>query len=159
MEGTPLDKCFNDFDAKTKNTVLYTIGEIAARINSVEIDSRHPYVTSRGVWEGYIVNRLRERLTPLVHNKFILDAENCEFGDPLYEIAVIDVGNELEPAFLAGYQSVCSVDIETESGLYQFYKMERQALVTDVFANAVKNDKQLTTFHVEKFYELKQKLL
>ena len=201
IEGTPLDKCFDNFDTKTKNDVLYKIGETAARINSLQIDSNHPYIVSRGTWEEYIIERLRERLTPLIPNKiitqdeidaiveimcgcniskplsflhldlrrtnmiynngniFILDAENCEFSDPLWEIAVIDVGNELEPPLLEGYKNVHGKDLDIESNLYNCFKIERQALVTDLFLNEITNDKHMTSFHLDKFYDVKRKLL
>jgi fructosamine-3-kinase len=181
--------------------VLYKIGEIAAKINRIEIDSSHRYISSRGLWNEYIAKRLRERLEPLIHNEiitrdeieqiakimlsitvkqslsflhldmrrvnmiydkgniYVLDAENSEFGDPLFEIAVIDVGNELEPDLMKGYKSVSGDSFELEGELYNLYKMERQALVTHIFLNIVKNEPQLTELYLRKFYEVKNKLL
>ena len=199
IEGTPLNLCFNDFDPKTKNDVLYKIGEITARINSIEIDENHPYITNRKPWEDYMADRLHERLSPfvkngiitsdeikvitdgmrcskakrdkaflhldmrhvnMIYNKdgiFILDAENCEFGDPLFDLATIDVGGELEPVVIEGYKSICR-EIDLDDKLYYYYKMERQALVLDVFMNEVKTDTKLTQYYLDKFNEVKNKL-
>ena len=201
MPGVSLSQCFDSFDLKTKNNILYKIGEAAAKINSLKIDSRHHYISSRGLWNEYIAERLRERLEPLIPNEiitheeidkianimlgtsiekplsflhldmrrvnmvydngniYILDAENCEFGDPLFEIAVIDVGNELEPVLLDGYKSIYSDGLNVESDLYHCYKIERQALVTHLFLNVIKNDAQLAKFYLDKFFEVKSKLL
>ena len=89
---------------------------------------------------------------------FILDAENCEFGDPLFELAVIDVGGELEPPFIKGYKTV-NKDIDLNNELYNYYKMERQALVLHLFMNIIKSDTQSTKLYLDNFYELKKKLL
>lgn len=134
IEGKNLSACIKeDFDEQMKQDVYYKIGEITARINSVEINKNHSYITSRNSWEEYFANKLHERLIPLVQNNFIttveidkicenmrnkkathtrsfthldirpqnmifnkgdifvIDAEECEFGDPLNELAFIDL--------------------------------------------------------------------
>jgi fructosamine-3-kinase len=147
-----------------------------------------------------MAERLRERLTPLVHNGiiteveidkiandmhnrkaaktlsylhldmrrinmiynngdiFILDAENCEFGDPLTELATIDVGGEADLSLINGYKNIDG-NIDLNSELYHYYKMERQALVLHLFMNIVKNDTNSTQRYLESFYEIKDKIL
>jgi len=92
-------------------------------------------------------------------NIFILDAENCEFGDPLSELATIDVAQEFDPVLLEGYKNAYGGDIDLEDELYLYYKMERAALVLDVFMNAVKTDVKTTKYYLALFNELKGKLL
>lgn len=200
IEGTPLNKCFESFDTRTKKDILYKIGETAARINNIKIDGVHPYVCYRNSWEEYFADRLSERLIPLVknglisldevsvineylrnkkaaetmsflhldmrhvnmiHNNgniFILDAENCEFGDPLFELATIDVAGELEDSLPEGYQNTYRGEIDLESDWYNFYRMERTALVLDLFMNTIKNDTQSTRHYLDRFNEIKSKL-
>jgi len=198
--GTPLNLCFNDFTNTEKSNVLVKIGEIAAQINNIQIDSNHVYVTKRGLWEEFIADRLSDRFKPLINNVitqeesdkivknildkkalntlsflhldmrhvnmiynsghiFILDAENCEFGDPLFELAVIDVGGELFPSVVEGYKNLFSENLHLDSDLYDYYKMERQALVLHLFMNIVKNEEELTNLYLKRFAELKTKLL
>ena len=201
IEGTPLASCFNDFDTQAKNDVMYKIGEISAKINNIEIDSNHPYITNRTSWEDYMANRLKERFMALLKNNviiqdeideivnnmrqkkaikthsflhldmrrinmifnngniFILDAENCEFGDPLFELATIDVANEISAPLIDGYKNAYNKTIDLDGELYQYYKMERFSLVLDVFMNAVKSDTESTKYYLEKFHETKNKLL
>jgi fructosamine-3-kinase len=201
IEGVPLISCFNNFDTKTKNEILYKIGEISAQINSIEIDSNHHYVANRKSWEEYIANRLKERFTALEKNKvitndeidiicenmrfkkasknksflhldmrhinmiyndgaiFILDAENCEFGDPLFELATIDVAGEIDPILINAYKETYVENIDLNSELYHYYKMERLALVLSVFMNEVKNDVESIQLYLEKFNNTKNKLL
>jgi len=90
---------------------------------------------------------------------FILDAENCEFGDPLFELATIDNADELYPAVLEGYKNACHADINLDDDLYLFYKMERAALVLYVFTEEVKNDPESRQLYLKKFNELKERLL
>ena len=87
---------------------------------------------------------------------FILDAENCEFGDPLFELAVIDVAGELAPPLIEGYKSVFGSDVELDSGLYYLYKMERLALVLHLFMNIIKTDKESTQHYLDSFNKLKK---
>ena len=201
LEGTPLNLCFDDFNEKQKEDIYFRIGEIAAGINKLEIDNLHPYILSRGTWEYFFTQRLRERLLPLIKNDvithveidkiiygmrnkkakrtlsflhldmrfinmifnngqiFVFDAENCEFGDPLFELAVLEMNDYLTESFLAGYTSVFGETPDLDSDLFNFYKMERQALVLDVFMNAVKNDKSMTQKYLTSFTSLKNKLL
>ena len=58
--GIPLNQCIDELDIKSKKDVLYHIGEIAARINSIEIDNSHPYIASRGSWEVFVAERIRD---------------------------------------------------------------------------------------------------
>ena len=196
IEGVPLNQCF--LDAKSKRRVLYQIGEIAARINSMEIDKNHPYVINRGLWEVFVAERLRDRFIPLhkvitqdeaeiiadkINTKkasktlsflhldmrhinmilkkgsiFLLDAENCEFGDPLYELATIDCAGELDQSLIDGYKNAYTGNIDLKDELYYFYKMERAALVLHVFMNVVKTDTETTKKYLSMFNELKKRL-
>ena len=70
-----MNQCFNNFDNKIKNEIQYKIGEIAARINNIEIDSNHSYIINREPWEVFMAARLRERLTPLIKNEVISQTE------------------------------------------------------------------------------------
>ena len=199
IEGIPLDKCFDDLDVKVKNDTLYRIGELAANINNMVIAKEHPYVKTRGVWEIFISNRLRDRFIPLIHRKvitkdeadaiaekmlkksanknlsflhldmrrvnmiynkgdiFLLDAENCEFGDPLFELSTIDCGGELDKTLIDGYIQAYNGSIDLDDDLYYFYKMERMALVLHVFMNIVKSDIE-TQKYLKVFNELKHQL-
>jgi aminoglycoside phosphotransferase (APT) family kinase protein len=200
IEGTPLALCFRDFDTRTKNDILYKIGGIAAKINGIEIDGSHPYVSDRNSWEEYIADRLYERFKPficeiitqteadkitnsmrrkkaaktlsfvhldlrhvnMIYNNgdiFVLDAENCEFGDPLFELATIDVAGELGEPLLKGYNDVLGGEINLDDELYLFYKMERLALVLYVFMEEIKNDAKLTEYYLQGFLDIKNKLL
>ena len=101
------------------------------------------------------------RRVNMIYNKgslYILDAANCEFGDPLFELAVMDVGGELEPSVIAGYKRAGG-DADLNSGLYDYYKMECQALVLNLLMNRVKNDTKSTKIHLEGFSILKDRLL
>lgn len=200
FEGKKLSSCFReDFDEQTKNHIYYKIGEIAAQINSIEIDSQHPYVASRNSWEEYIAKRIYERLIELVKfdiitleeinkvcdnmrsNKaaktlsflhldirhsnmiynnsdiFLVDAENCEFGDSLHELAVIDVAQESNHYLLDGYKSVVNIDLNDE--LYYYYKMERNALVLNIYMNGWINDEAGKQHYLKEFNEVKSCLL
>jgi len=90
---------------------------------------------------------------------FLVDAENCEFGDPLYELAVIDVGGELGAAVTEGYGSVCGYVPNLSGGLYRYYFMERHALVLDVFMNIVRSDWKATEIYLRRFCEARDKLI
>ena len=90
---------------------------------------------------------------------FVLDAENCEFGDPLFELAVIDVAGELAPPLIEGYINISGNDMKLDDELYYLYKMERQALVLHLFMNLIKSDVNSTQLYLGRFNELKEKLL
>ena len=202
IEGTPLNLCFKDFDVQTQNDIYYIIGGIAAKINSLEIDSNHPYVSDRHSWEEYIADRLCERLKPFIGNNeiitqsevnkitnslrqkkaaktlsfvhidmrhvnmiyndgniYLLDAENCEFGDPLFDLATIDVAGEMSEFLIKGYNDVSGAKINLDDELYLFYKMERLALVLYVFMDEIKNNPKFTEYYLQRFLETKNKLL
>lgn len=201
IEGTSLNLCFKDFDTQEQNNILYRIGEITAKINKIEIDKQHPYVTNRISWEEFIADRLYDRLFALIKNNiitlseiekitnnlrkkkvdktlsflhldmrraniiykdsnlFILDAEKCEFGDPLFELATIDVARELNSSLLEGYKNAYGDNVNLDNDIYSYYKMEKQALVLNLFANSKKKDMKSAMFYLKKFYEMKNKLL
>ena len=105
------------------------------------------------------LRRINMVYDPANHGLIILDAENCEFGCPLFEIATIDVANELAPALSAGYKSVHGHDPDMGGELYLCYKLERLALVLNLFMNVNKTNKQQAGFYLDKFLETKNKLL
>ncbi|MCL2514258.1 MAG: aminoglycoside phosphotransferase family protein [Oscillospiraceae bacterium] len=86
---------------------------------------------------------------------FVLDAENCEFGDPLFELAVIDVGQELSETLIKGYKSVANIDLDSD--LYYYYKLERLGLVVDVFINQIINEP--SSLYLKLFNEAKERVL
>jgi aminoglycoside phosphotransferase (APT) family kinase protein len=101
------------------------------------------------------------RFINMIYNNgriFLIDAENCEFGDPLYELAVIDISDNLTLDFWAGYESISNKP-DIESDLFYLYKMERQALVLDVFLNVVKTEEELTRKYLAAFKQIKRRLL
>jgi len=90
---------------------------------------------------------------------FLFDAEECEFGDPLYELACIDMEWnywEMHDELLKGYQSVASIDLR--SGLYLYYKLERLAMVLDMhFNRGCMNS--FSQFYLNMFQEMKESML
>ena len=200
LEGEPLDKCFDSLNGQQKNNVYLKFGEIAGKINKMQIDVKHPFILSRGPWEDFFAIRLRERLTALIKNNlltnddinkiidnfqgrkaervlsflhidlrfanliyndghiYLLDAENCEFGDPLYELSVLKMNNYLTKHFLEGYSKFFGEIPDMDNELFYFYQMERCALVADVFLNEVK-DEALAKQYTELFNRLKSILL
>lgn len=179
LEGKILSSCIkDDFDEKMKKDIYYKIGEMAAQINSIEIDKNHPYVTNRNSWEDYFADKLSDRLIRLAENNFIttdeignicenmrsrkaihtlscthldmrpnnmiynngkifvIDAEECEFGDPLNELAFMELEWkmwEMYDYLLKGYKDV--LDINLNSELYYYYKLDRLGLILDMHFN------------------------
>lgn len=200
LEGMPLNIYYSSADKKEQDNTSYKIGEICAKINSLKIDTSHPYFTQRGDWQTFIVNRITERVAPfigqlislnevntiienlklqrventssflhldmrhinMIYNNshiFVLDAENCEFGDPLFDIATVDVGGGLNEAFLNGYKNIIGTHLNLNQYLYYCYKFERLSLVVNVFMNEVKSDVKSTAFYLEQFHQVKDELL
>jgi len=179
IEGKNLSSCLKeDFNEQMKKDIYYKIGEITAQINSIEIDKKHSYITSRNSWEDYFANKLYNKLIPLVKNGFItadeidkicenmrskkathtlsfthldirpqnmvynngdifvLDAEECEFGDPLNELAFTNLEWkmwEMYDYLLKGYKSVTDIDLDSE--LYYYYQLDRLGLILDMHFN------------------------
>jgi len=201
IEGIPLNLCFDGFGPEKRERILYQMGEMAAKINSLEIDPRHPYVSDRSSWETFFAKRLWERLVPLVgkhlitpreiqrlvdaaavkkarkslsflhldmrmvnmiHNDgrlFLLDAENCEFGDPLFELAVMDMNGCLTDSFAAGYSGVLGEMPDLRDELYDYYRLERLALVLDLLLNEVDSGGEEVFRYTADFHMIKCRLL
>ena len=201
IEGTPLNLCFENFNKEKRNDIYYKMGQVTAKINNLELDKNHKYVSQRNSWEEYIASRLYERLIPLMKNNlitvdeidkitnsikrkkaektlsflhldmrfpnmiynngkiFILDAENCEFGDPLYELAIIDITGHLTESFLNGYKNTYRNEVNLDNGLFYYYKMERQAALLNLFMNIIRNDEKATERCLQSFQILKIKIL
>ena len=90
---------------------------------------------------------------------FIIDAETCEFGDPLYELACINLEWhywEMFDYLFDGYKSVENIDINNE--LFYCYQLERLAEILDMHYNhGCANS--TTPYFENKFKQIKNKLL
>lgn len=67
---------------------------------------------------------------------FVIDAETCEFGDPLNELARINLQWhywENYDSLLNGYKDVLEVDIECE--MFYYYQLEQLAEILDMHLN------------------------
>ena len=63
---------------------------------------------------------------------FVIDAETCEFGDPLNDLARINLEWyywEMYDTLLDGYKSVMSIDTDNE--LFYLYQLEKLAEILD----------------------------
>ncbi len=89
----------------------------------------------------------------------VLDAENSEFGDPLFDVATVDFSGGLNEAFLKGYENILGASLDLNQYLYYCYKFERASLVLDLFMNEIKSDTQATALYFEQFHQIKDKLL
>ena len=203
LEGKPLNICLQeDFNASKKREMYYRIGEIAARINNIEISPSHSYVQNES-WESRFAGALQNRLYAIAKNNlvttdeadaicqhmrnakaartlsfthcdirpqnmiycakedkiFVIDAEECEFGDPLNEMALL--GNqwkmwEMFDCVLSGYRSV--LDINLDNTLYYFYQLCDLAMILDMHFNYdCKND--WTQLWIEMFHNAKSRAL
>ena len=90
---------------------------------------------------------------------FVIDAETCEFGDPLNDLARINLEWhywEMYDILLDGYKSVMSIDTDNE--LFYFYQLESLAEILDMHFNyGCANS--TTPFFENKFKEIKSMLL
>jgi len=66
--------------------------------------------------------------------------------------------SELELPLIEGYKTF-DKNINLNNELYDYYKMERLALVLHLFMNIIKSDTQSTKLYLDNFCELKKKLL
>ena len=122
-----------------------------------EIDRICGSMRSKKAARTFAFLHLDMRHSNMIYNNgdiFVLDAENCEFGDPLHELAVIDVAQESNDILIKGYKSVTDIDLESE--LYYFYKLERLGLVLDIHFNMINAPSQL---YLDIFNETKEKVL
>ncbi|MCL2740569.1 MAG: aminoglycoside phosphotransferase family protein [Oscillospiraceae bacterium] len=90
---------------------------------------------------------------------YLLDAENSEFGDPLFELAVLGMNGNLSPEFLEGYAEAYGWVPDMSAPFFKYYQMERAALVLDLFLNVVKDDGAMTERFLKVFGALKLDLL
>ena len=90
----------------------------------------------------------------------LIDAENAEFGDPLFEIARIDVYNEMKEAFYAGYMEEMGIEsIDRGSILYQGYKLESLAFLTNVFIHEIDAEEETVESMTHQTLRLKNRIL
>ena len=87
----------------------------------------------------------------------LIDAENCEFGDPLFELAVTEMNGYHDEAFAAGYANIAGRRPETDSELFYYYKLERLGLVLHVYLNEVRDASAAAPF-VRQFNDVMKKL-
>lgn len=90
---------------------------------------------------------------------FVIDAETCEFGDPLDDLARINLEWhywEMYDILLDGYKSVMRIDTDNE--LFYFYQLESLAEILDMHFNyGCANS--TTPFFEDKFKKIKSALL
>jgi len=90
---------------------------------------------------------------------FVIDAETCEFGDPLNELAFIRLEWtywDMFDAVIEGYKSVFNIDIENE--LVDFYTLECLGETLDMHYN-YNCSNRLTNYFVKMFNQIKNKIL
>ncbi len=90
---------------------------------------------------------------------FVIDAETCEFGDPLNELAFIRLEWtywDMFDAVIDGYKSVFDIDIENE--LVDFYILESLGETLDMHYN-YNCSNRLTSYFVKMFNQIKDKIL
>lgn len=89
---------------------------------------------------------------------FVIDAENCEFGDPLFELAALAMNDYLCEDFLAGYEGVFGSLPDLTGELFYLYQMERAALVLSVYIDEVEDEAMRRRF-AALFESLKERFL
>ena len=90
---------------------------------------------------------------------FVIDAETCDFGDPLNELAFIRLEWTYWDMFdvvMEGYKSVFNIDIENE--LVDFYILECLGETLDMHYN-YNCSNRLTSYFVKMFNRIKDKIL
>ena len=90
---------------------------------------------------------------------FVIDAETCEFGDPLNEIAFMSLEWtywDMFDAVIEGYKSVFDIDVENE--LIDFYILESLGETLDMHFNYDCSNR-LTNYFLEMFNQLKRKII
>lgn len=92
-------------------------------------------------------------------NLFVIDAETCEFGDPLNELARINLEWhfwEMYDCLFDGYKSVMNID--TDSDLFLYYQLEWLGELLDMHYNHGCMS-STTPYFLKKFNEIKDKLI
>ncbi len=90
----------------------------------------------------------------------LIDAENAEFGDPLFEIARIDVYGEMNDAFYKGYLEEAGLDrIDRGSVRYHGYELESLAFLTNVFIHEIEAEEETVENMKERTVRLKEEIL
>lgn len=79
----------------------------------------------------------------------VIDSEHCRIGDPLFELAIVDVAGLLTKDFLEGYFSTTNYDLNKDSILFKVYKLERLGALSYLFKHIVKNEKMF-----KKIYDI-----
>lgn len=101
------------------------------------------------------------RLPNLIYNNekiHVIDAENCDVGDPLYELAIVSVAGLLDDYFMEGYKEKCDFSFELDNPLFKYYQFERLAALVNLFKNIIRNE-SLTQSSINSFERLKRELI
>ena len=101
------------------------------------------------------------RLTNLIYsepNIHVIDSEHCRIGDPLYELAIVDVAGLLTKDFLEGYFSRTDFDLNIDSTIYKVYKLERLGALVYLFKCIVKNEEMFKNIY-DIFLDIKSEIL
>ncbi|MBR4255631.1 MAG: aminoglycoside phosphotransferase family protein [Clostridia bacterium] len=90
---------------------------------------------------------------------YVIDAETCEFGDPLNELSRINLEWtfwEMYDAFFNGYKSIINISIDTE--LFGLYQLEWLAELLDMHYNHNCMNSQTSSF-LERFVQIKNSII
>ena len=90
----------------------------------------------------------------------LIDAENAEFGDPMFEIARIDVYGEMKDAFYSGYMEEMNLErIDRSSIRYHGYELESLAFLANVFIHEIDVKKETVESMISRVLRLKARIL
>lgn len=90
----------------------------------------------------------------------LIDAENFEIGDCLFELARIEAYGLLNDSFIAGYTSEYpEIVLDKEDMIYKIYKLETISFLLNVFLNDLKIMDEHTKQLGAEFYEIKRLIL
>jgi len=88
----------------------------------------------------------------------VIDSEHCRIGDPLYELAIVDVAGLLTKDFIEGYTSTIIYDLDKDSILYKLYKLERLGALSFLFNQIAKNESMFKKIY-NVFISIKDEIL
>ena len=91
---------------------------------------------------------------------FLIDAENCEWGDPDYELARLEACRMLEPAFLKGYQRVRNErKLDFTSNLFKVYRLDMAAQMVYLYLHIIKVSEDDLQYQLNAFDAAKREVL
>ena len=89
---------------------------------------------------------------------FLLDAELCDFGNPLGELVMSECVNWKKDAFIEGYNDAYGKKADIDSDLYYLYLINLRSFLYNLF-NTVIHEPESKQWHLHGFLQAKQKLL